>query len=306
MAFSVYEAVCLVELVLFFIVGIVIVVRGLRWSSHKGPARACPTVFKRELWELHFGAGSPFLLLAVRAIVFGYFLYILISADLLDPSGEYYYFTEWNFTLVTGYFLLATCWSIIGCVSRDAHSNYGSDSPRQMQGESAGLLGALTMIVFQTILPLAVIVDLAFWLLLYVQTHAKFTQTTFVQHGVNLIALLVEFSLNSVRFPIFRMGYMLMFMATYVASQWVQHFDFNKKWAYDFLDANVSKAPYLYVGFVAAAMFTFSVFYWLTRLKFRKQESTKGPWIAYIEAAAKSDQGDGGIQMEAMPKTYQV
>jgi hypothetical protein len=117
--------------------------------------------------------------------------------------------------------------------------------------EDAGIAGYVTQAVFQAVLPAVLLTDMVYWCLLVPFVLPKTTRHTFIDvnmHAVNALLLLTEFALNSLRFPWFRIGYIILWSASYTYFQWTLFTTgLSHKWPYPFMDVKTPWAPAWYL-----------------------------------------------------------
>ncbi|KAG0588486.1 hypothetical protein KC19_2G246600 [Ceratodon purpureus] len=243
---------------------------------------------RAELWSACGGAVSPNWLLLFRALCFAYLLPVLVFNVLLKNVMVFFFYTEWTFTLLIVYFALAFRQSLlhyletrsaaahpesaVGLLNEDleAVSDGGGvgkgvsddcDSApslpfargREVQ-EGAGVAGYVTQCVFQTVLPAAILTDLVYWgLLVPIFLPANFHHS-FIDinmHAVNLVLLALEFCLNSLRFPWFRISYFILWSSAYCFLQWsLFSSGITRFWPYPFMNVDTPYAPAWYFSII--------------------------------------------------------
>lgn len=240
-----------------------------------------------ELWSACGGSLNPNYLLVFRALCVLYLLPILVYNVVLKGSVVFFFYTECTFTLLIVYFTLAFRQSLLHyledrssenrIIPRESITNHQDrllnedvetssdgallngvdkavDAPLREIQEGAGVEGYVTQCVFQTVLPAAVLTDLVYWgLLIPVFLPANFYHS-FVDinmHAVNLVLLLIEFALNSLRFPWFRISYLILWSAAYCFLQWGVHSTgVTRWWPYPFMNVDTPYAPAWYLAII--------------------------------------------------------
>ncbi|EOA36926.1 hypothetical protein CARUB_v10009779mg [Capsella rubella] len=262
--------------------------------------RALPgTLFQDEAWTTCFKRIHPLWLLAFRVFSFVAMLSLLISNVVRDGGGIFYFYTQWTFALVTLYFGYASLLSIYGCCvynkkaggNKESYTSIGdaeqgtyrppitldgtantSKSPNTHSEapvrETAGFWVYIFQILFQTCAGAVVLTDIVFWALLY--PFAKGYRLSFLDvcmHSLNAVFLLGDTSLSSLRFPLFRISYFVLWSCIFVAYQWIIHAFKNLWWPYQFLDLSSPYAPLWYLGVAVMHIPCFAVFALVIKLK---------------------------------------
>ncbi|XP_038988515.1 uncharacterized protein LOC120103923 isoform X2 [Phoenix dactylifera] len=193
------------------------------------------------------------------------------------------YYTEWTFSLVIIYFLIATsisahgCWiyskrvteieEADECIKRDCEENRpamnsGPNRNRKTiklqsyyeQGENeqkAGFWGYIMQVTYQTSAGAVVLTDVIFWVLLVPFLSAENFSLDLVMgcmHSLNLVFLVLDTALNSLPFPWFCMAYFVLWSCIYVIFQWVLHACGFSWWPYPFLELSTRWAPLWYLS----------------------------------------------------------
>ncbi|KAG9415086.1 hypothetical protein AC1031_008514 [Aphanomyces cochlioides] len=171
----------------------------------------------------HFGALVLFLAVAV--------------ADIMQTSGSCaLFYTFWNFVFQMAYWV----WALV-------------DAKRMSPSRS---------MLLDVILPSSMVVTLVVWTILYPQFGDVFMNwISWVEHGGNLVLLLVEFVCCDVRSVPWSTGAIVAaWSTTYAIFAWIVHI-VSGTWLYPFLDVNQPSAPLWYlfmlavhVGFFALMM----------------------------------------------------
>ncbi|KAK9707380.1 hypothetical protein RND81_07G193900 [Saponaria officinalis] len=238
-------------------------------------------LYKDELWKTCVECIHPFWLLLFRVSAFCVLLALIIGNTIYDGLGIYYYYTQLTFTLTTIYFGLASGFSLYGLFhkhdgaylsktsSQNADAEHGSNGYIRSDQEIpllknlsndgevrvrqiAGFMGYLFQIVYQVAAGAVLLTDIVFWLLLYPVKTAGNSKIAFFDacmHSVNML-ILGDAALNNMRFPIFRVGYFVLWTAAFVFYQWIIHVFVSLPWPYPFMDLSPPTSPlwYLAVG----------------------------------------------------------
>ncbi|CAH2038353.1 unnamed protein product, partial [Thlaspi arvense] len=253
-----------------------------RESQRESPG----TLFQDEAWTTCLKRINPLWLLAFRVFSFAAMLTLLISNVVRDGGGIFYFYTQWTFTLVTVYFGYGSLLSIYGCCiySKEADGNIESYTsigdaeqgtyrpPITLEGaaktsnspvthseaavrETAGFWVYIFQVLFQANLCRCCCANryrvLGVNLPLYQRLQAEFlllrSQLDVCMHSLNAVFLLGDTCLNSLRFPLFRVSYFVLWSCIFVAYQWIIHVFKNLWWPYQFLDLSSPYAPLWYV-----------------------------------------------------------
>lgn len=120
--------------------------------------------------------------------------------------------------------------------------------------EDAGVEGYVTQCVFQTVLPAAILTDFVYWGLLvplFLPPNVRHGFIDINMHAVNLVLLTIEFSLNSLRFPWFRISYLILWSSAYCFLQWTLHSTgITRFWPYPFMNVDTPYAPAWYFSII--------------------------------------------------------
>ncbi|XP_020244351.1 uncharacterized protein LOC109822543 [Asparagus officinalis] len=210
--------------------------------------------------------------------------YLLIEMVVYRGASTFYFYTQWTFTLVIIYFLIATLISAHGCwtysrryvieneevarrlLERDFEANLpevlisrtnenGNSVKLQNyheQGENeqmAGFWGYTMQIVYQASGGASILTDLTFWFLLVPFADPEYLSINPVRgsfHSLNVVFLLLDTALNRQQFPFFRVAYFILWTFAYLTFQWILHACGLQQWPYPFLDLNTPSAPLWY------------------------------------------------------------
>ncbi|KAK8672532.1 hypothetical protein V6N13_110898 [Hibiscus sabdariffa] len=261
---------------------------GLKQVKHDGKEShedsSCDELYDDDVWKPCLQEIHPFWLLGYRVIAFCLALATTVSKAITSGGHIFYYYTQWTFTLVTIYFGFGTLLSIYGCyqhnkinscsfdvqhVRIDAEQGYltpltnRKDTNVQRKAlnpqescnvsQAAGISSYLFQVIFQMNAGAVMLTDLIYWCLIFpFLTIADFTLNfmTVNLHTLNVILLLGDTALNSLRFPWFRISYFILWTGAYVIFQWVLHAFVSIWWPYPFLDLSSPTAP-LWYGLLA-------------------------------------------------------
>lgn len=280
-------AVCAICVLVSIVVGSIVIIknegpRNSKQGSRETEKEPAGVLYEDEVWKPCLKTIHPAWLLAFRVIAFFVLLVLLILNVAVDGGDIFYYYTQWTFTLITLYFGLGSLLSMYGCFQY--HNKVGGDetyngtfdaergtyvensnaslggkhlqSTEQRQvRQTAGFWGYIFQIVFQMNAGAVMLTDCVFWLLIVPFLEIKDYNLNFLiinMHTINAVFLLVDTSLNCLRFPWFRIAYFFLWTAIYVVFQWIVHACFSLWWPYPFLDLSSPFAPLWYssVGFM--------------------------------------------------------
>ncbi|CAF1907477.1 unnamed protein product [Brassica oleracea var. botrytis] len=255
-------------------------------------------VYDDETWNTCVARIHPNWLLGFRVFGFVTLLGLISGNAIADGAGIFIFYTQWTFTLVTIYFGVAALVSIYKFRSDDNYQNgvstvdeeQGSYRP-PIHGENlnvfkasngherhnrstrqvASTLGYIHQILFQTCAGAVLLTDGVFWFIIYPFLTSKDFNLDFfivIMHSVNAVFLLGETFLNSLRFPLFRISYFVVWTGVFVLFQWIVHACVSFWWPYPFLDLSSSYAPLWYAAVGLMHVPCFGVFALIVKLKY--------------------------------------
>lgn len=261
-------------------------------------------LYEDDVWRPCLRTIHPGWLLGYRVVAFIVLLLMLILNAVVDGGDIFYYYTQWTFTLVTIYFGIGSLLSVSGCcklgnkvygrtedegidaergitngasmyIERSnvangskhlGHVEDDGDHERQI----AGFWGYVLQIVFQTNAGAVMLTDIVFWFVIVPFLTIKDYSLNFLvinMHSINVVFLLGETALNSLRFPLFRIAYFFLWTAVYVIFQWIVHACISIWWPYPFLDLSSSFSPLGYSTVALMHIPCFGVFFLIMKLK---------------------------------------
>ncbi|CAH8337456.1 unnamed protein product [Eruca vesicaria subsp. sativa] len=255
-------------------------------------------VYDEETWNTCVESIHPNWLLGFRVFGFVTLLGLISGNAIADGVGIFIFYTQWTFTLVTVYFGVAALVSIHRFKSGDncekgvrtVDEEQGSYRP-PIHGENPNLLkasnvherhnrstrrvastlGYIHQILFQTCAGAVLLTDGVFWFIIYPFLTSKDFSLDFfivIMHSVNAVFLLGETFLNSLRFPLFRISYFVVWTGVFVLFQWIVHACVSFWWPYPFLDLSSSYAPLWYAAVGLMHVPCFGVFALIVKLKY--------------------------------------
>ncbi|KAI4303848.1 hypothetical protein MLD38_039437 [Melastoma candidum] len=256
------------------------------------------TLYEDETWSPCLHGVRPAWLLAFRAVSFVVLMILLGVISFVDGPSIYYYYTQWTFVLITAYFGLGSLLSFYGCY-KDHHRATGekidsvdvdtdkgtypvpngtltsSTTAKESIGnirtrKTANAWGYVFQILFQMNAGAVVLTDCVFWFIIVPFLAINKYNLSILDinmHSVNVILLIGDTALNSLRFPLFRIGYFFLWTVIYVIFQWILHATVSIWWPYPFLDLSTPFAPLWYLAVALLHFPCYGVFALVIKLK---------------------------------------
>ncbi|XP_012449930.1 uncharacterized protein LOC105772950 isoform X1 [Gossypium raimondii] len=257
---------------------------GLKQVKRDGKERhedlSVDELYDDDVWRPCLQQIHPIWLLGYRFVAFCLALATIVLKIITNGGRIFYYYTQWTFTLVTVYFGFGTLLSIYGCYQHHKMSSCGSNGQHVKldteQGyytpltnrkdadvrrkalnlqeqcdvsQAAGVINYLFQVIFQMNAGAVMLTDLIYWCLIFpfltIEDYALNFMTVNM-HTLNVILLLGDTALNSLRFPWFRISYFILWTGAFVIFQWIVHARVSIWWPYPFLDLSSPSAPLWY------------------------------------------------------------
>ncbi|WOG99485.1 hypothetical protein DCAR_0518837 [Daucus carota subsp. sativus] len=269
-------------------------------------------LYEDELWKPCLRGIHPVWLLAYRLVAFFVLLVMLSLNGAADGGTIFCYYTQWTFTLITIYFGLGSLISMFGCykhhkkvggdrivnLEMDGDSEQGtlhsSEPPKFIEApafrkefpcngqdrELAGFWGYVFQVIFQMNAGAVVLTDCVFWFIIVPFLTRKDYDLNFLlisMHSINVVFLLGEAALNSLRFPWFRIAYFFLWTTVYVVFQWILHSAHSTWWPYPFLDLSNQHAPLWYLSLALLHIPCYGIFVMIMKLKHSVFSRSFGP-----------------------------
>ncbi|KAI4326720.1 hypothetical protein MLD38_032004 [Melastoma candidum] len=260
------------------------------------------TLYEDETWSPCLHGVHPAWLLAYRVVSFVVLMIMLVVISFIDGPTIYYYYTQWTFVLITIYFGLGSLLSFYGCyeyhyraagekidsvdVDSERGSYTGTTHSRHLSHASTNTAkssisngraqktasgwGYIFQILFQMNGGAVVLTDCVFWFIIVPFLAINKYNLSILDinmHSVNVVLLLGDTALNSLRFPLFRIGYFFMWTVIYVIFQWILHACVSIWWPYPFLDLSTPFAPLWYFSVALMHFPCYGIFALVIKLK---------------------------------------
>ncbi|CAN7053878.1 hypothetical protein BRARA_G02975 [Brassica rapa] len=255
-------------------------------------------VYDDETWNTCHTSIHPNWLLGFRVFGFVVLLGLISGNAIADGASIFIFYTQLTFILVTIYFGLGALLSIyryksgencLNGVSRVDEELGSHRPPRNGQNSNvfkfsngherhntstrqvASTLGYIHQALYQTCGGAVLLTDGVFWFIIYPFLTSKDFSLSFfivVMHSVNAVFLLGETFLNSLRFPLFRISYFVVWTGVFVLFQWIVHACVSFWWPYPFLDVSSAYAPLWYAAVGLMHLPCFGLFALIVKLKY--------------------------------------
>jgi hypothetical protein len=219
------------------------------------------------------GIGSPMGLCVFRVIVFFYSASVLGVFLGIAGINQLRFFTVWNYTLFTIFFGLA---SLVSLSEVSHFMRYGSY--RSTAITPITWVGELVQIGYELALPMSMLVTSAQWgvLLPLALKEGKdkadmdimfFNFCGYNMHGLNVLIMIVEFSLNIMPIEAIDAAYVVVWPSAYAVVIFILNSTVGG-WPYTIVNTYTSVAPLWYAGLFLANLFFY--FFWMamSRIKF--------------------------------------
>ncbi|KAK9139097.1 hypothetical protein Scep_008778 [Stephania cephalantha] len=264
-------------------------------------------IIASDQWTPCWRGLNPLWLLIYRASAFAFMAWMLSRVAAHNGPWAFFFYTQWTFTLVTIYFMLASIISAHGCwkyssrrtppaldEERDGFlkkkkkkkkkqvdeaearttltsvpNNVGLDNEQEDTVE-AGFWGYLMQIIYQTSAGASMLTDVVFWGLLFPfqsKDHFRLNPLMAGMHSLNAVFLILDATLNRLAFPWFRMAYFIFWSAIYIVFQWISHASGVSWWPYQFLELSTPWAPAWYLAIALIHIPCYAFFVLVVKIK---------------------------------------
>ncbi|XP_024970778.1 uncharacterized protein LOC112509832 [Cynara cardunculus var. scolymus] len=116
-----------------------------------------------------------------------------------------------------------------------------------------------------------VLTDCIFWFILVPflarEHYNTFQLLPIAMHSTNVVFLLFETALNSLRFPLFRIAYFFLWTCVFVIFEWIVHACIRLWWPYPFLDLSSPLSPLWYLLVALLHFPCYGIFFLVIKLK---------------------------------------
>ncbi|KVH92839.1 hypothetical protein Ccrd_005156 [Cynara cardunculus var. scolymus] len=136
---------------------------------------------------------------------------------------------------------------------------------------SSAFWGYVFQVLFQMTAGAVMLTDSVYWIVIVpFLTLIDYPKSflTVLAHSLNLVLLLGDTALNSLRFPWFRISYFILLTAFYVIFEWVVHVCVSTWWPYPFLDLSTEYAPLWYLVVALLHLPCYSIFALVVAIKY--------------------------------------
>lgn len=201
---------------------------------------------------------SPMYLTCFRFIVLLYFIGIQLYSFYKNGTHPLLFYTTWNFILQIVYFAVVSylSWQI------------------QRDRQVAQSIVHAAFILFDVCFTCSFLVATVLWFILYPMykkagTEAQvFTFTSYTQHGINVLVLLIEFAMNQFEIQPVHAAFVVYWPTIYALFAWIVHSE-NSFWPYPFMEVREPYSPLWYLGLLIAHLCFFSIALLASTLKSR-------------------------------------
>ena len=229
-----------------------------------------PLAFRFENTFESFTPRLRYLLFITRFVSFYYICGVSVAANYVLQGGrQWFYFTLWNVELLSIYYMLATCASIIGFVYSKTNRFLRPDRP---VGETEPVVwsshairfGHMIHVLFQVCGGTAILVTLVNFTVL--NPNMVFWNVS--AHLIPILTILVEFFLNNMFVHFQHLPYNLTWAFLYLIFIWpVVVLGNISFWPYPFLALDTYVCYFWYTGLVIVDVLCYSIFYGISCLK---------------------------------------
>ncbi|XP_010502783.1 PREDICTED: uncharacterized protein LOC104780020 [Camelina sativa] len=248
-----------------------------------------------DVWRPCFKRIHPGWLLGFRVLGF-YFLLVNNIVRLVNRGWRiYYYYTQWTFTLIAIYFGMGSLLSVYGCcqykkqrnmvdqVGNDAEIGFRSplingdklvsfDKSKTSDSKALNSCVHLFQIIYQMGAGASVLTDSIYWTVIFPFLSLQDYEMGFMTvnlHTSNLVLLLIDTSLNRLKFPLFRFAYFILWTGCFVLFQWILHVFISVGWPYPFLNLSLDMAPVWYLLVALLHIPSYGVYALIVKIKNR-------------------------------------
>eukprot|EP00042_Codosiga_hollandica_P038328 m.311453 g.311453 ORF g.311453 m.311453 type:complete len:281 (-) comp55361_c1_seq1:271-1113(-) len=208
---------------------------------------------------------SPSSIGIIRGVLFIYCLFILVFSYIFAVGTSFRFYTFWNFSLLTLYFLLSSIHSLLAHRNRAVYQqvvDYHTGTPFMR------FFACSTWTLFQMMATTVFLVDTVLWLILYPLATTPDELATVLNfssynvHGANVVFLLMELFLNKQLFNAAHSVFIVILPLAYGVFQWIYYAE-GGDWVYPFMATDTSSAAGWYVSILALHLGFFCVAYFV-------------------------------------------